>query len=120
MGHINTRPVTQFSFIINFKKVMATPIWNFQENEAIDTEKTELKTFKPVGKFFTDVQFLVKLFGIHIHPCLKESVYKPKGTSILEDKDVSVLNFFKYRLDSNTLRVIQLALPAQNMIQTIK
>jgi hypothetical protein len=112
MGHINTRPVTQFSFIINSKKVMATPIWNFQENEAIDTEKTELKTFKPVGKFFTDVQFLVKLFGIHIHPCLKESVYKPKGTSILEDKDVSVLNFFKYRLDSNTLRVIQLALPA--------
>lgn len=99
---------------------MATPIWNFQENEAIDTEKTELKTFKPVGKFFTDVQFLVKLFGIQIHPCLKESVYKPKGTSILEDKDVSVLNFFKYRLDSNTLRVIQLALPAQNMIQTIK
>ena len=99
---------------------MATPIWNFQENEAVETDKVELKTFKPTGKFFTDVQFLVKLFNVHMHPCLREAAYKPKGTSLLEDKDVTILNFFKYRLDSNTLRVIQLALPAQNMIQTIK
>jgi len=47
-----------------------------------------------------------------MHPCLREAAYKPKGTSLLEDKDVTILNFFKYRLDSNTLRVIQLALPA--------
>ena len=67
---------------------MATPIWNFQENEAIDTEKIDLKTYKPTGKFFIDVQFIVKLFGIHMHPCLRESTYKPKGNSLLEDKDV--------------------------------
>jgi hypothetical protein len=34
---------------------MATPIWNFKENEAIETEKIDLKTYKPTGKFFTDV-----------------------------------------------------------------
>ena len=85
---------------------MATPIWNFKENEAIDTEKIDLKTYKPTGKFFTDVQFLVKLFGIHMHPCIKESNYKPKVNSLIEDKDVQVLNFFKYRLDSNTLRCL--------------
>jgi len=85
---------------------MATPIWNFKENEAVETEKIDLKTFKPTGKFFADVQFLVKLFNIHTHPCLKESAYKPKGNTLIEDKDVTILNFFKYRLDSNTLRVL--------------
>jgi hypothetical protein len=34
---------------------MATPIWNFQENESVETDKVELKTFKPTGKFFADV-----------------------------------------------------------------
>jgi hypothetical protein len=43
---------------------MATPIWNFQDNEAIDTEKAEMKTYKPTGKFFTDSQFLINLFKI--------------------------------------------------------
>jgi len=75
-----------------------------------------MKTYKPTGKFFTDVQFLVKLFGIQTHPAIKESTYKPKGTGILDDKEVSVLNFYKYRLDSNTLKVCSLTLNAQTVI----
>lgn len=88
----------------------ATPIWNFQDNEAIETEKVEMKTYKPTGKFFVDSQFLVKLFGIQTHPAIKESTYKPKGSNLLEDKEISVLTFYKYRLDCNTLRVMQLTL----------
>lgn len=33
---------------------MATPIWNFQDNEAVETDKVEMKHYKPTGKFFTD------------------------------------------------------------------
>ena len=50
------------------------------------------------------------MFGIQTHPAIKESTYKPKGTGLLDDKEVSVLNFYKYRLDCNTLKVMQLTL----------
>lgn len=99
---------------------MATPIWNFQENEAIETDKAEMKTYKPSGKFFTDSQFLVNLFKIQTHPAIKESTYKPKGTGMLDDKEISVLNFYKYRLDCNTLKVMQLSINVQPTIQTLK
>ena len=99
---------------------MATPIWNFQENEAIETDKCEMKTYKPSGKFFTDSQFLINLFKIQSHPAIKESTYKPKGTGMLDDKEISVLNFYKYRLDCNTLKVMQLSLNVQSTIQTLK
>ena len=69
-----------------------------------------MKTYKPTGKFFTDVQFLVKLFGVQTHPSLRESTYKPKGTAILDDKEISVLNFYKYRLDCNSLKILSLTL----------
>jgi hypothetical protein len=75
-----------------------------------------LKTYKPSGKFFTDVQFLVKLFGIQTHPAIKEATYKPKGTGILDDKEISMLNFYKYRLDCNTLKVISLTLNVQTVV----
>ena len=89
---------------------MATPIWNFQENEAIETDKVDMKPYKPTGKFFTDCQTLVKMFNIQCHPAIKESTYKPKGNNILEDKEVNTLNFFKYRLDCNTLKVLNLTI----------
>jgi hypothetical protein len=50
------------------------------------------------------------MFGIQTHPAIKESTYKPKGTGLLDDKEVSVLNFYKYRLDCNTLKVMLLTL----------
>lgn len=75
-----------------------------------------MKTYKPSGKFFTDVQFLVKLFGIQTHPAIKEATYKPKGTGILDDKEISMLNFYKYRLDCNTLKVISLTLNVQTVV----
>ena len=99
---------------------MATPIWNFQDNEAIDTEKAEMKTYKPTGKFFTDSQVLINLFKIQTHPAIKEATYKPKGTGILDDKEITILNFYKYRLDCNTLKVMQLSLNVQSTIQTLK
>jgi hypothetical protein len=30
-------------------------IWTFEENQAIETERVELKQFKPTGRFFDDV-----------------------------------------------------------------
>jgi hypothetical protein len=69
-----------------------------------------MKTYKPTGKFFTDVQFLVKLFGVQTHPSLRESTYKPKGSATLDEKEISVLNFYKYRLDCNSLKILSLTL----------
>jgi len=30
-------------------------IWTFEENEAIETDRVDLKPFKPTGKFFEDI-----------------------------------------------------------------
>ena len=51
-------------------------IWNFQDNEQVETDKVDLKPFKPVGRFFEDVLTLTKLFGIKLHPALRESSYR--------------------------------------------
>jgi len=72
-----------------------------------------MKPYKPTGKFFNDVNTLVNLFKIQCHPAIKESTYKPKGAGILEDKEINVLNFYKYRLDCNTLKVMTLSLNVQ-------
>lgn len=32
----------------------ATPIWSFEHNESIETDKVDMKPFKPTSKFFTD------------------------------------------------------------------
>ena len=60
------------------------------------------------------------MFKIQTHPAIKEATYKPKGTGMLDDKEISILNFYKYRLDCNTLKVIQLSLNVQSTIQTLK
>ena len=51
-------------------------IWTFEENEALETEKVDMKPFKPTGKFFEDVQTLTRMFGMKTHPGLKESSYR--------------------------------------------
>ena len=51
-------------------------IWTFEENQAAETEKVDLKPFKPTGRFFEDVQTLVRMFGIKTHPALRESSYR--------------------------------------------
>jgi len=55
-------------------------IWNFKDNETIETEKVDLKPFKPTGKFFDDVNNLVKLLGIRLHPALRESAYRSEDS----------------------------------------
>jgi hypothetical protein len=51
-------------------------IWTFEENQGVETEKVDMKPFKPTGKFFDDVQTLVRMFGIKTHPALRESSYR--------------------------------------------
>ena len=51
-------------------------IWTFEENEALETDKCDMKPFKPTGKFFDDVQTLVRIFGMKTHPGLRESSYR--------------------------------------------
>lgn len=51
-------------------------IWNFEENEVLETDKVDMKPFKPTGKFFEDVQLLVRMFGMKTHPGLRESTYR--------------------------------------------
>ena len=106
-------------------------IWTFEENQAIETEKVDLKPFKPTGRFFDDVQTLVGLFKVKTHPALRESSYRSDvvgaGASVLNDsqeqpteREIVALNFFNYRLDKNSLRACFLALPAAQNIQTLK
>lgn len=54
-------------------------IWQFKDNEYVETDKIELKSFKPVGKFFEDVQFLTKHFSVKTHPALNEANYKKQS-----------------------------------------
>ena len=51
-------------------------IWTFEENDAIETDKVDMKPFKPTGRFFEDVQTLVRMFGTKTHPALRESSYR--------------------------------------------
>ena len=52
-------------------------IWTYEENQAIKTEAVDMKPFKPTGKFFDDVQTLVRMFNTKTHPGLRESTYRP-------------------------------------------
>lgn len=93
-------------------------IWNFKDNEVVEAEKIDLKPFKPTGRFFEDVLTLTKLFNIKLHPSLRESTYRESKDSHDEMPDdqiireITALNFTKYRLDRNSLRVMFLCLPA--------
>lgn len=100
-------------------------IWTFEENETIETDKVEMKTFKPTGKFFDDVQTLMRMFGTKTHPGLRESSYREitDNASNAEEqpaRDITAINFFKYRLDRNSLRATFLCLPAAQTILTLK
>ena len=53
-------------------------IWTYEANQSVETEKVDLKPFKPTGKFFDDVQTLTRLFNIQTHPALRESTYRDK------------------------------------------
>ena len=55
-------------------------IWTFEENQNTETDKVDLKPFKPSGKFFDDVQTLVRMFNINTHPALRESSYRDRET----------------------------------------
>lgn len=103
-------------------------IWTFEENQRIDTDKVDMKPFKPTGRFFEDVQTLVRMFGIKTHPALRESTYRHSEHSANDaasadehvSRDIVALNFYKYRLDRASLRVTFLCLPSAHTIQTLK
>lgn len=50
-------------------------IWTFKESESVETDAIDLKTFKPTGKFYDDVETLCKMFGSRVHPALKPISY---------------------------------------------
>ena len=92
-----------------------------------------MKPFKPTGRFFEDVQTLVRMFGIKTHPALRESSYRgseqqnaaaASNTNESQEeqplREILALNFYKYRLDKASLRVTFLCLPAAQNITTLK
>lgn len=93
-------------------------IWSFAANESVETEKVDLKPFKPTGRFFDDVITLSKMFNIKIHPALRESTYRVGESE--ESKDIIALQFMKHRLDRNSLRAMFICLPPAQHIQTLK
>ena len=46
-------------------------MWNFKENEAVETDGIVVKGFKRVGKFYEDVDTLCKTFHVKAHPGLR-------------------------------------------------
>lgn len=66
-------------------------IWNFAENEVIETDKIEMKSFKPTGKFAEDVQFLLRHFNVKCHPALREAGCSKAGA--IENRDLNSLSF---------------------------
>lgn len=107
-------------------------IWTFEENQAAETEKVDMKPFKPTGRFFEDVQVLVRMFNIKTHPALRENSYRSNeqnagGVSNVNEsqeeqhqREILALNFYKYRLDRASLRVAFLCLPSAQNITTLK
>jgi len=43
-----------------------------------------MKPFKPTGRFFDDVQTLVRMLGIKTHPALRENSYRTEASSAHE------------------------------------
>jgi hypothetical protein len=46
-------------------------MWNFKENDAVETDAIDVKGFKPTGKFYEDVDSLCKTFNVKKHPALR-------------------------------------------------
>lgn len=63
--------------VTNRKEGRMENIWTYEENQAVKTEMVDMKPFKPTGKFFDDIQTLVRMFNIKTHPALRESTYRP-------------------------------------------
>jgi hypothetical protein len=53
------------------------------------------------------------MFKVVTHPSIRENSYRSQQEKINDpEKEVQTLNFFKYRLDSNSLKITQLSLNA--------
>jgi hypothetical protein len=94
-------------------------MWNFKENEAVETDSIDVKSFKPAGKFYEDVDSLCKTFHVKAHPALRNP-HQPSGEGSEEVKEVSQITINKHRIDRNSMRVLFFSLPASPNIQTLK
>jgi hypothetical protein len=46
-------------------------IWTYKESDTVETDSIDLKAFKPIGKFYEDIETLTRMLGIRVHPALK-------------------------------------------------
>ncbi len=66
------------------------------------------------------------MFNIKVHPALKPVVYsstEEHAASANEEQkhhELNTINFYKHRIDRNSMRVLSLALPASPNIHTLK
>lgn len=86
-------------------------MWTFKENEAVETDAIDVKAFKPVGKFYEDVDTLCKTFHVKAHPALRNP-HQSSGEASEEVKEVSQITINKHRIDRNSMRVLFFSLPA--------
>ena len=49
-------------------------IWTYDECNSVNTDSVNMKEYKPVGQFYTDVNLLCNLYNIKPHPIFKEPV----------------------------------------------
>jgi hypothetical protein len=69
-----------------------------------------MKEYKPVGRFYDDIAMLQNLYGIKLHPCLKEPTLPPSDDEAVADdrkaKEPTSLTFNKYRIDFNSMKLL--------------
>ena len=72
-----------------------------------------MKEYKPVGKFHDDIAMLQNLYGIKLHPCLKEPACPAEGDEAVagldeqrKPKEPTSLTFNKYRIDFNSMKLL--------------
>lgn len=98
-------------------------IWNFKENEGVECEGIDMKAYKPTGRFYEDVEVLCRMFNLRVHPAMRPAVLlNAEGERIEEEKhkELNTLNFYKHRLDKNSIKVLFLALQSAPYIHTLK
>jgi hypothetical protein len=107
-------------------------IWTFKANDQQACADIEPKQFKTTSNFHDDIEMLCKNLSIKVHPALKkpgkpmtpseeskDGDSKPAEEEI-KPKELNTINFYKHRLDKNTLKVLFFLLPYYPNIHTLK
>ena len=101
-------------------------IWKYEECNAAPTDGVNMKEYKPTGQFYHDAALLCGMYNIKLHPIFREPVLAPTEDEVgnfdeqRKPKEPTTIVIIKYRMDSNSLKVLFKVLEGCPHIQTLK